>query len=336
MFEVAKHLSQGREGFGRRIFLIAAGLGIAGSFAYRWWREQPLDLVERPVRFITPNREFYRVSINPTYPEKVAPRSWDLEIKGLSGVSRRYSLGDLSSRNSTTVYRTLMCISNPVGGDSIGNAAWTVTPLGALLEPLARGVGEGLRVAFYAADGFHSSVPLRVALDPEAYLAWEMNGAPLPREHGYPLRVLLPDKYGMKQPRWLERIEITGESVSGHWEKWGWSDESNVRMTARIDGARPTAAGRWQVAGIAYCGAQPVAEVELSYDGGELWRRARLASEALPNAWALWEFDWDPPGEGEYVLAVRVTDAVGNHQTEGYSGSYPSGSTGFHQVIVRV
>ncbi len=141
----------------------------------------------------------------------------------------------------------------------------------------------------------------------------------------------------MKQPRWLERIEITGENVSGHWEKWGWSDESNVRMTARIDSVRPSVTGDWQAAGIAYCGAQPVAEVEVSIDGGQVWRsRARLLGETLPNAWALWELDWDPSGIGEQVLAVRVTDAAGNRQIEGYSGSYPSGSTGFHPVIARV
>ena len=262
--------------------------------------------------------------------------NWALEIKGLSGVSRRYSLADLASRNPRTVYRTLMCVSNRVGGDSIGNAAWTVTPLGPLREPLLAGAGDGLRAAFYAADGFHSSVPLQVALDPEAYLAWEINGVALPREHGFPLRVLLPDKYGMKQPRWLERIEITGESVSGHWEKWGWSDECNVRMIARIDSVKRTPAEHWRVAGIAYCGAQPVTAVEVSDNGGEVWRGARLIGETLTNAWALWELDWDPPGEGEHVLAVRVTDAAGNHQIAGYSGSYPSGSTGFHRVIVRV
>ena len=197
--------------------------------------------------------------------------NWALEIKGLSGVSRRYSLADLASRNPRTVYRTLMCISNRVGGDSIGNAAWTVTPLGPLREPLLAGAGDGLRAAFYAADGFHSSVPLQVALDPEAYLAWEMNGVALPREHGFPLRVLLPDKYGMKQPRWLERIEITGESVSGHWEKWGWLDECNVKMIARIDSVKRTSAEHWRVAGIAYCGAQPVTAVEVSDNGGEVW-----------------------------------------------------------------
>ncbi len=113
MFDVGKHLSRSRGGFGRRIFLIASGLGIAGSFAYRWWREQPLDLVERPRRFITPNPEFYRVSINPTYPEKVDTRTWALEIKGLSGASQGYTLDDLSSLNPLTIYRTLMCISNP-------------------------------------------------------------------------------------------------------------------------------------------------------------------------------------------------------------------------------
>lgn len=336
MFDSVKQLDKSGKGILRRRFLIAVVAGVGGYFGYHWWLRQPMALVERGIRFVTPNRDFYRVSISSRFPEKVDPQGWKLEIAGVDGTRRGLGLDDLNGLGARRIFKTFMCIETPVGGDSIGNAEWTGTPLGPVLEPLLGGAREGLRVAFRAMDGFYSSVPLSVALDPEAYLAWEMNGVPLPREHGYPLRVLLPGKYGMKQPRWLSRIEITADAVRGYWENRGWSDECEVKTMSRIDSAKPAGEGRWRVAGIAYCGGRPVGGVELSDDEGRTWAPGRLTSEALPNAWSTWEYDWTPSRKGDLILTVRATDAAGNRQIEEYGGSFPSGSTGLHRVRFTV
>lgn len=335
MFDSLARLNESRKGVRRRTFLIAAAAGAAGVWLYRWWRRQPMPVAQRPVRYITPNRDFYQVSIDPAFPPKPDLNSWRLEIAGPGGEDR-LSLSDLAARQPRRIPRTFMCISNRVGGDSIGNAEWTATPLGPILEPICGTAGPDLRAVFYGMDGFYSSVPLETALDKESFLAWEMNGAPLPREHGFPLRVLLPGKYGMKQPRWLQRIEITSDSVSGYWESRAWSDQCDVKMTARIDSAKPTEGGRWKVSGVAFCGSRTVGRVEVSADRGRSWAPALLTSPTLPNAWALWVYDWIPPGPGEYVFSARVADGAGNAQIEAFSGSFPSGSTGLHQVIVKV
>jgi hypothetical protein len=138
----------------------------------------------------------------------------------------------------------------------------------------------------------------------------------------------------MKQPRWLEKIVVSDDD-SGYWERRGWCDECFVHMTARIDSARPQSDGSYRVAGVAFCGAAAVGAVEVS-DDGENWHRAVLGEPARPNAWSTWTFDWDPGSKGEYTLSARVFDADGKRQEEGYSGVFPSGSTGIHRVTLTV
>jgi DMSO/TMAO reductase YedYZ molybdopterin-dependent catalytic subunit len=195
---------------------------------------------------------------------------------------------------------------------------------------------SNLRVVFHGLDGFYSSVPYSVAADPDSLLAYEMNGQPLPSKHGYPLRVLLPGRYGMKQPRWLEKIVITTSDESGYWEKRGWSDSALINPLSRIDSAKPIDRGLWKVTGIAFCGNQAVGSVDLSADGGETWKRARLTSSAQRHVWTTWEFDWHPSQGGEHILAVRVTDQDGRKQEEDFDGAFASGSTGLHRVVITV
>ncbi|MCI0662683.1 MAG: molybdopterin-dependent oxidoreductase [Acidobacteria bacterium] len=191
-------------------------------------------------------------------------------------------------------------------------------------------------VVFYALDGFYSSVPLEVAMSDQSFLAYEMNGETLPNSHGYPARVLLPAIYGMKQPRWVSKIQVTDRGESGYWEKRGWCSECKVKMTARIDAAISQSDGKYLVTGIAYCGAQAVGQVEVSFDEGATWQDVKINSERFPNAWATWEYLWQPEKKGEQILTARVRDASGERQINSYSGSFPSGSTGYHQVIVSV
>jgi DMSO/TMAO reductase YedYZ molybdopterin-dependent catalytic subunit len=206
-----------------------------------------------------------------------------------------------------------------------------------LLEQLVRDQDPSqLHVVFHGLDGFYSSVPYPVAADPDSVLAYEMNGRPLPSKHGYPLRVLLPDRYGMKQPRWLEKIVITTSDESGYWEKRGWSDSALINPLSRIDSAKPVGNGLWKVTGIAFCGGKAVGSVKLSDDGGKTWKQVRLISAAQPHVWTTWEFDWHPSKKGEHILAVKVTDQDGRKQEEDSDGAFASGSNGLHRVVVKV
>jgi DMSO/TMAO reductase YedYZ molybdopterin-dependent catalytic subunit len=354
LFDSINQLDESRRGTTRRRFLWSGAAAVAGYLGYRWWKRLPQAIAQRQTRYITPNREFYSVAIDSRFAPRLERGEWRLEINGLSGSGYALSYDQLLSLERRRIYKTFMCIETEPGGESIGNAEWTVTPLAPLLARVLderRGdVGEvpsltntgggssraGRRVVFRALDGFYSSVPLAVALSEQAFIAYEMNGVTLPVKHGYPARLLLPGKYGMKQPRWLQRIEITDRAETGYWEKRGWSDQCDVKMTARIDAAVARADGAWLVTGIAYCGAQPVGAVELSADDGASWQPARLTSERQPNAWATWEYVWQPARAGRHTLAARVSDAAGAKQITSHSGAYPSGATGLHRGTLTV
>ncbi|MBO0798421.1 MAG: molybdopterin-dependent oxidoreductase, partial [Blastocatellia bacterium] len=278
-----KQLEAGNKQSGRRSFLFGA-FGMVGSYWYRWWRDRLRPIAQRETKFITENEDFYNVCINPVFEAKTSRESWRLEVVGLEG--RRYQLNyaGLLSLEKRRVFKTFMCVENEVGGTSVGNAEWTVTPLAPLLAKVIPRKRDGLRVVFSSLDGFYSSVPLEVAASDQSFIAYEMNGEELPAAHGWPARVLLPNVYGMKQPRWLCKIEVTDRNESGYWEKRGWCGECNVRMTARVDSAMSQQDGKWLVTGMAYCGGQPVAKVEVSDDDGATWKEAKITTERLPNA----------------------------------------------------
>ena len=319
----------------RRRFLTTGLAGIACYFGWRWWKFRPHPIAQAIRSYITPKKEFFKISIKPGFRPQVDLEQYRLSLRGPDG-SRDLSFEDLLQGERVSVTRTLMCVGNPVGGRGLANAVWTCTPLAPLLNDLIGDRREGLSVVFRSMDGFYSSVPLEVALDRETYLAYEMNGEALPKAHGYPLRVLIPGKYGMKQPRWLQEIEVTSGWVSGHWENWGWSYDCDIKMTAHVNSATRQPGDEWLITGVAFCGDESVGRVEVSVDDGDSWREAELLQRPLPGVWSTWELPWKPEKPGRYLVTARVVDSKGNRQIESYSGSYPSGSTGLHRVIVEV
>lgn len=336
LFESINQLNQSRKQTGRRTFMFGA-MGMVGSyFGYRWWRDRPRPIAQRETKYITANEDFYTISISPGYVAEIDPDRWKLEVYGLEGRKYALSYQELLKLERRRVFKTFVCVGNEVGGPSMGNAEWTVTPLAPIVAKVAGQKRDGLRVVFYALDGFYSSVPFEVAMSDQSFIAYEMNGETLPGPHGFPARVLLPNIYGMKQPRWLSKIEINDSGESGYWEKRGWCSECKVKMTARIDAAIAQPEGKWLVTGVAYCGAQPVSQVEVSADEGTTWQPAKINSERLPNAWSTWEYLWQPTKKGEQILTARVKDASDARQIESYTGGFPSGSTGLHRVIVTV
>jgi DMSO/TMAO reductase YedYZ molybdopterin-dependent catalytic subunit len=335
LFDSLTEIKRGRRRIQRRRFLTVSLAALGCYFGYRWWRFRPRAVAQRATQYVTPTELFYNVSIKPGFRPKIDINNWHLKVE-LEGRIRKYSYQQLKSRPSHRLFKTFVCIGNRLGGTSIGNAQWRGFPLAPLLSEVVPNPVDKLHVVFWGMDGFYSSVPFRVAGDPLVFVAYEMNDEPLPNRHGFPLRVLLPGKYGMKQPRWLDRIVITKEDESGYWERRGWSDEGEVQITARIDSAVEKVHGRWLLSGVAFCGASPVGIVEVSTDGGEHWSAACMSSENRPDTWSTWQYEWLPQAAGDHVLAVRAQAADGTPQIESYSGNFPSGATGLHRVVVTV
>ncbi|HEX8363057.1 MAG TPA: molybdopterin-dependent oxidoreductase [Longimicrobium sp.] len=292
--------------------------------------------------YITPNEDFFLVAVDPRYRPPVGPNTvgsgWALELVGLNGVSRRISYAELSSRARSTVHYTFECIGNPVGGQLIGNAEWRVLPLRDLVRDAPGGPAGARSVMFEGTDGFYSSVSLERATDDYALLALEMNGAVLSQEHGFPARVILPDLYGKKQPRWLSRIALLeDERTTSYWERRLWKGGHPVKTTSRFDPRETLAAGRpAELTGMAVAGARGVRAVEVSLDGGRNWVPCDLVTGQRPHTWSLWRYTWRRPTPGRHHLLVRAVDGTGALQTATRRGRFPSGASGHHRMTVSV
>ncbi|BAS28586.1 molybdopterin-binding oxidoreductase [Limnochorda pilosa] len=295
-----------------------------------------IDGLRGAVPWITPNRDFYRVSKN-LFDPRVSARDWRLRIDG--NVERPLELRheDLAGLEAQVEpFTTLSCISNPIGGDLIGNARWGGVPLRSLLERarLRPGVVD---LRFEAADGYTDSIPLEKALHPETLLAWEMNGERLPPDHGFPARLIVPGIYGMKNVKWITRIEAVNEDYKGYWEVRGWSDTAVTRTLSRIDVPRngqTVGPGPVYAAGIAFAGDRGISRVEVSFDGGATWREAELEPVPTGLTWVRWLIEWQPAEPGRYTLAVRAYDGRGERQEETSSNPLPEGATGLHRIQV--
>lgn len=293
-----------------------------------------LDRLRGAVPWITPNRDFYHVSKN-LFDPRLSPADWSLRVDGRVENPFELGYGDLAAlEGQVDQFTTLSCISNPVGGDLIGNARWRGVPLRRLLER-ARPQPGVVDLRFEAADGYTESIPLEKALHPETLLAWEMNGEPLPPDHGGPARLIVPGIYGMKHVKWITRIEAVDHDYLGFWEIRGWSDTAVTRTLSRIDvprdgqtvGPEPI-----YVAGIAFAGDRGVARVEVSFDDGVTWREAALEPAPSPLTWVRWLIEWQAPRPGRYMLAVRAYDGRGEVQEAVPSGPLPEGATGLHRI----
>jgi DMSO/TMAO reductase YedYZ molybdopterin-dependent catalytic subunit len=287
---------------------------------------------------ITPNPRFYVVSKNVIRDPAVDSQSWQLEVTGL--VDRPYRLGyaELLQLPASTQYFTLQCISNEVGGELIGNALWKGVPMADLLS--RAGVKPAAAdVVFSTADDYSDSIPIAKALETGTMLAYEMNGEVLPQAHGFPARLLVPDIYGMKNAKWVTKIEVVEYDYRGYWQSRGWSDRAVMNTTSRIDLPRPMSflrPGTNYLGGVAIAGSRGVEKVEVSTDGGATWQEATIKPALGPNAWTLWLAEWTfPEGERERRLLVRATDGTGAIQTSDLRETLPEGATGYHTVPIR-
>jgi DMSO/TMAO reductase YedYZ molybdopterin-dependent catalytic subunit len=271
---------------------------------------------------MTSNRNFYVTSYSRT-PTIEASR-WSLKIHGLVQRPLTLSYADIMRMPPMRRVLTLECIGNPPDGDAIGTAEWT----GVGLRPLLDRTGIKPNVvyaAMRAADGYYTGVPIEELMRNENWLVYQMNGAPLPPEHGFPLRIFIPGKYGMKQPKWLTDIQLVDRPFTGYWEARGWSNEawrkvnsgffyprrpSGILDLLSLDTSAKVTAPV-ELVGWALGGPPGIRRVEVSTDGGATWHAARLLENGSPYVWTVWRYHFAPKTPGEYVVRVKATDGNG-------------------------
>ena len=334
---------------GRRRVLSAVPLGIAVASVAAlgiglvpgWYRaifRAPGSGLRGVSATITPVADFYVVSKNFVDPS-VDGNGWKLKVGGLADKSLSLSLAELKALPATQQYTTLECISNNVGGPQISTGDWKGVSLRDLVAMAGPHAPAGW-VAFAARDGYTESLQLSlVQSTPEILVAYELNGAPLPSQHGYPARILIPGHYGMKGPKWLDRIDLVESEVKGYWEQQGWDHNAVVRTMSRIDvpgDGDIVKAGAIEVAGVAFAGTRGISKVEYSTNGGSTWSSATLDPPLSQLTWTIWRATWTPGEHGAYTLKVRAIDGSGAIQESGIAPSYPSGSSGYHAIHVNV
>ncbi len=296
-----------------------------------------LDAERKITPVLTATEDFYHVSKNFSDP-RVNKDGWALRITGLVARELVLSYDDLLARATTQTITTLCCISNPLNGDLIGTAQWTGVPLAALLAE-AGVQPDAVDLKLHAADDYEDSVPVARGLDPDNLVVVGMNGAPLPDDHGFPARLIVPNIYGMKNVKWLDRIELVGEDFKGYWETRGWSDDATVQVWGRIDepGDGDTLkAGPATATGVATAGDRGIGRVEVSLDDGASWGEAVLEPALNPPlTWVRWAYRFEAV-PGKYALRLRATDGAGTVMDQTERDPLPAGATGWPRRRFKV
>ncbi len=285
--------------------------------------------------FITPNKDFYRIDVALRVPT-VAAASWKLKVHGM--VNRELSLNyaDLLSRTLIEQTVTLTCVSNEVNGDLISTANFVGVSLRDLL--LEAGVQPGADQMFSTSvDGWTCGTPTDVLMEPDrgAMLAMAMNGEPLPLEHGYPVRIVVPGLYGfVSATKWLADIEMTTfDRRRAYWLDRGWAQRAPIKTQSRIDrprGLEVVPAGKVTAAGIAWAQHRGISKVEVRIDGGP-WQQAQLAADVSRDTWRMWRADLDVP-PGNHFIESRATDGTGAVQTAVPAAPIPDGASGWPMI----
>ncbi len=284
---------------------------------------------------VTANKDFYRVDNNVAGPPGVDEKAWKLKVGGLVKTPQEISYDDLLKMPATQQDATLECISNPVGGDLISSTRWTGVKLRDVLTQA--GLKDGVvEIKFTCADGYTESLPLDSAMNERTLLTYAMNGEALANIHGFPLRLYTPNRYGMKNPKWITQIEAIDQPHDGYWEVRGWDKQAIVKATSVIDTIAVDKAenGIVPVGGIAFAGARGISKVEVSIDNGP-WQETRIKAPLAPLTWRLWRFDWKAD-KGSHTLRVRMTDGQGAPQIEQVADLHPDGASGYHSQSANV
>lgn len=303
----------------------------------------PEELAARPAVVegtrpeLTANEDFYRIDIN-TRELSVDEEHWAVTITGMVDQELRLTLDDIKAFPSQTQILTMQCISNQIGGDLTSSSRWTGARFKDVLAEA--GIQDGVAGAYIDAfDGFYEFVVMDDIMDERTLLVYEMNGEALPPEHGFPLRIYIPNRYGMKQPKWITRIELVAERIDGYWVDRGWDREAIPRTVSVVDTVVVDPAqgqnGTALAGGIAWAGDRGISRVQVQVDNSP-WQEAELIAPPLgPLNWMLWRYAW-PYQAGRHVVRVRAFDGNGELQILESQGTQPAGATGIHSVSVNL
>jgi DMSO/TMAO reductase YedYZ molybdopterin-dependent catalytic subunit len=289
-------------------------------------------------QWITPNNEFYRIDTALSVPE-INAEDWELRVHGMVEQEVTLTFQDLLDAELIESHVTLTCVSNPVGGNLAGNAKWLGFPLREVLR-MARPKEGADMVLSTSEDGFSASTPLEVLQDDrDAMLAIGMNGEPLPLEHGYPVRMVVPGLYGfVSATKWVVDLEVTRFADSkAYWTDRGWSERGPIKTMARVEVPKSFAqvsAGKVAIGGTAWAQTRGITKVEVQIDNGP-WTEAVLSAEASVVTWRQWSFEWDAT-PGPHYIKARATDGTGEVQTDKRADPVPDGASGWQSVMVTV
>ncbi|MDP3892534.1 molybdopterin-dependent oxidoreductase [Nocardioides sp.] len=282
----------------------------------------------------TPNESFYRIHTALVVPT-IDPTEWTLRIHGMVDREVVLTYRDLLRRPRAEAWLTLNCVSNEVGGDLVGNAWWSGVRVADLLAEA--GVQAGADAVLQTSeDGWNCATPLEVLTDErDALLAYGMNSQPLPLDHGFPVRTIVPGLYGyVSACKWVVDLEVTRfDRVEAYWTQRGWGEQGPVKVASRIDVPAPgqsVPAGTVRAAGVAWFQHTGIAAVEVQLDGGA-WQRAELGGVPSTDTWVQWVVDLEAE-PGEHLLRVRAIDRRGAEQTGIVRDVLPDGATGWHEI----
>ncbi|QCQ93324.1 molybdopterin-dependent oxidoreductase [Rhodococcus sp. SGAir0479] len=288
--------------------------------------------------FVTANETFYRIDTALQVP-MLTTDDWTLRIHGMVDRERTLDWDDLVARTPIERTVTLTCVSNEVGGNLAGNATWTGYRIADLLDEIGVSPDADMLLST-SVDGFTVGTPLAALRDGrDAILAVTMNGEPLPFEHGYPVRQVVPGLYGfVSATKWVVEWEVTRfDRAQAYWTRRGWAEQAPIKTASRIDVPAPFArvdSGEVVVAGTAWAQHRGIARVEVRVGDGP-WQDAVLAPEYSIDTWRQWTWRWQAP-TGTHTLHVRATDLDGNVQTEQRAAPIPDGASGWHTRSVTV
>jgi DMSO/TMAO reductase YedYZ molybdopterin-dependent catalytic subunit len=294
--------------------------------------------IEGLTPYVTPNADFYRIDTSLQVPV-IDPPSWSLRITGMVQNPIELNYAELIAKPLVEHMTTLTCVSNEVGGDLAGNALWLGYPVRELLAEAKPLAGADM-VLSKSHDGWTASTPLSALTDPnrEAMLAIGMNGEPLPIEHGFPVRMVVPGLYGyVSATKWVTELRVTTYADDqAYWTPLGWSPRGPIKLASRIDVPHKSTvdAGHVIVAGVAWAQHTGISAVEVQIDQNG-WQPAQIAETVGPDTWRQWKYEWAAT-PGTHTLTVRATDAKGKPQIAEVAPSMPDGATGYHSIKVKV
>jgi DMSO/TMAO reductase YedYZ molybdopterin-dependent catalytic subunit len=290
--------------------------------------------------FVVDNADFYRVD-TAFVPPRVTTDIWELRLRGMVDNPITLTYADLTAMPSIERMITLTCVSNEVGGDLAGNARWQGVRIADVMAMAKPQAGADC-VLSTSIDGFTVTTPLEALTDSrDALLAFAMNGEPLPIEHGFPVRMVVPGLYGyVSATKWVVELNVTKFSeVTAYWTDRGWAPQAPIKTASRIDVpagfAQLSKGSTVAVAGVAWAQHRGISAVQVQIDDGD-WQGATLSGEVSADTWRQWVYQWDATESGTHTLRCRAIDGNGDVQTDQVQGVMPDGATGWDSRQVTV